>query len=348
MPRKGKQAKHLVKAGAKAAEVNRVTDADRAKQAGLPPLVAQGPKYLKEGAVRPEKPRTAREQANAAWRKAVDMFDQVPLTAKEGSLDKPTNDYGGLTYHFDFDLEQGVTSGKGSDHKKVGAVFRGVPACKKRGQSVEHVPKNAKSFMSLLIALLTSCADVPFSGYFSRFSAIFGARTKWHTDSNTRGSQANAMRCLQPNRGGILLFKRISFRCSMIWFKEQIVVPWSLDSSIFRFMCWDSDGKAWIDFVAADEFWKLARGVDPTIGLLEYCLINLSQGQATGCILVGEDCCKELPEKSMELTGFSFAELHAQALQHPLPSDQPIYETHGFDGKWSIWFGCMLLWSLNP
>jgi len=101
--------------------------------------------------------------------------------ASSETYDTPENDYGGLISTLSFESADEQKDADGP----VGLLVRGVPACKKKGQSKEHIPENSKGHMAVLYALLLSCANIPFFGYFSRFAAIRGANTKWHTDANT-------------------------------------------------------------------------------------------------------------------------------------------------------------------
>ena len=177
----GKQKRHLEKAREKSKASTRTTDEARALHAALPPLVLQGPKHLLKNASRPAKPRTARRIAERAWARCGLFFDRLGLVAEPGDYDTPENDYGGLISTLSFESADEQKDADGP----VGLLVRGVPACKKKGQSKEHIPENSKGHMAVLYALLLSCANIPFFGYFSRFAAIRGANTKWHTDANT-------------------------------------------------------------------------------------------------------------------------------------------------------------------
>ena len=167
-------------ASAKAAIANTISAEAREAHAKLPPLVQQGPKHLKVEAARPEKPRTAKLVAAQSWARCVEMFERLPLVASAGDHETPENDYGGLVSTLNFQADE--SNGEG----KTGVMFRGVPSCQKKGKTREYIAANSKPHMAVLYALLLSCADIPFSGFFSRFAAIRGANTSWHTDANTR------------------------------------------------------------------------------------------------------------------------------------------------------------------
>ena len=145
-----------------------------------------------------------------------------------------TSDYGGLGESFTWapgeDKPEHVT--------RAGVLFRGLPACEKKGNSTEHVdvPKNSRAHMDLLTALLTSMANVKFPPYWSRFSAHAGHGTGWHSeDGNTWGAHPNA-HCALDEGGWIRLCKVIHFRCSIILWKGTYLVPWGLDAESFRYM----------------------------------------------------------------------------------------------------------------
>lgn len=123
-------------------------------------------------------------------------------------------------------------------------------------------------------------------------------------------------------------------------FKGQVVVPWSLDAEIFRFLIWKEDSKPDFDWDDASEFWEAALAEeDPTIGLLSTCLLDKKGCFTKGCQLVSADNYSMLPEKASELDEYTFEELLKQAKESPPSADEPMYETHGYDGLWSVWYG---------
>ena len=321
-------------AAEKASAVHTISAAERAQHAALPPLVRQGPRWLTVAACRPANPRTARLTAQHYLLAVKDMFDILPLEAKQGDITKPTETYGGLGASFSYN--HGVAPP--TQHTKMGSLFRGVPACKKGHQSNEHIAKNMKAWTPLLIALMLSLSDTLYSGYWSRFSANCGHTTGWHVDNNTRGAQPAAMLVLDPG-GGLLLCKSISFRCSLIWLDGCLVVPWALDCIHFRYMEWDQDGVATIEQVEAAVFWKLAHQQSVTHCHLTTCLLEITNGIALGSILYNEADPPQLPEHASMLTPYTFAELCAMASVSTHATAQPMFEAIGLDQKWSIFFG---------
>ena len=320
-------------AAAKASDVHTISAAERAQHEALPPLVRQGPAWLKTAACRATHPRTARLNAKHYLAAVKDMFEILPLEAKQGDITKPTETYGGLGASFSY--SHGIPPP--TEHTKRGHLFRGVPACKKGHQSKEHVPQNTKAWTPLLIALVLSLSDTLYSGYWSRFSANCGHTTGWHVDNNTRGSQPAAMLTLDPG-GGLLLCKSISFRCSLIWFNGSLVVPWALDCVHFRYMHWDNEGLASIEHVDASIFWELAHQKSVTYGHLTTCLLEVTEGVALGSILYNETEPPQLPEHASMLTPYTFAQLCAMASMST-PVAEPMFEAIGLDQKWSLFYG---------
>ena len=89
-------------AAEKASAVHTISAAERAQHAALPPLVRQGPRWLTVAACRPANPRTARLTAQHYLLAVKDMFDILPLEAKQGDITKPTETYGGLGASFSY------------------------------------------------------------------------------------------------------------------------------------------------------------------------------------------------------------------------------------------------------
>ncbi len=57
-----------------------------------------------------------------------------------------------------------------------------------------------------------------------------------------------------------MLFKKISFRCSLINFDGKPVVPWSLSPTTFRYLQWTDAGDAEFDESSSEQFWAMAFG----------------------------------------------------------------------------------------
>jgi len=321
------------KAAQKAGDVHAVSAEEREIQAAMPPLIVQGPSSQKAAMQRPDKPRTAKEVANRAWLQARETFDELPLVARKGDITQPEDDYGGLGASFtwapDEDKPKHIT--------KKGVLFRGYPACLKKGKSSEHVPKNSRPYMALLTSLITSMANVKFPAYWSRFSAHAGHGTGWHVDGNTRGAHPNAHRALDKG-GWIRLCKAVHFRCSIILWKGTYLVPWGLDSESFRYMVWDDEGRASIVPGTLAFFWELVADQSCTIGLLNVCLVDLCEGTAMACPLVDLSNPCILPETSSDLTPMDLSTLMEQAQSNP-KEDSCTYEDVGMDGQWAVWFG---------
>ena len=333
MPRVSPKKATARMAASKAGDVHAVSTEERAVQAAMPPLIMQGPSSQQAAVQRPEKPRRAKEVANRAWHEARELFNGLPLAARKGAINKPESDYGGLGESFKWappeDKPEHVT--------RAGVLFRGLPACDKAGKSSEHVPENSRAHMTLLTALLTSMANVKFTSYWSRFSAHAGHSTGWHSDGNTRGAHPNAHRALDEG-GWIRLCKAVHFRCSIILWKGTYLVPWGLDCESFRYMVWDEEGRASIVSGSLDLFWQLVADQSCTIGLLNVCLVDLSQGMARACPLVDLSNPCVLPEASSNLTPMDFDTLMQQAHSNPR-EESSTYEDLGMDGEWAVWFG---------
>ena len=164
MPQIKDRTKHLRRIALLAGDVLRVTPEERETHAALPAMVVQGPTSWKLGLIRPAQPRTSREKAARAWRAAVQEFDHLPLVLKAGDVEDPEGDYGGVgaLFNFDHHFEQ-------PDHVlKSGVFFTGLPSCKKKGQSTEHVPKTCKPYIPLLKNLIDSMADRAFPSFWPR------------------------------------------------------------------------------------------------------------------------------------------------------------------------------------
>lgn len=175
MPPPSRRDSHLIGARVHASNALRISESDRLAHAALPPLVVQGPKHVQVAVQRPRYPQTAWRSSDKAWRLCLDAFAQLPLTPKNGAVETPTEDYGGLGATFNFN--HGMPPPQEWPHRRVGVIFRGVPACKKTGQSTEHIAANSKDLMPLLYLLLNSCAGISFSAYEPRFAALYGNGT---------------------------------------------------------------------------------------------------------------------------------------------------------------------------
>ena len=134
------------------------------------------------------------EEKNATpWAMADQLWAKLPLIAKKGDINTPEDDYGGLISHLNFS-----ESKHGAAGSKVGVCFKGTAACDKCTHNREYIPKSSREFMPIMYLLLHSMAMTKFGAYNSRFSALYGAKTAYHTDDNTRGSHPNASRFLDP------------------------------------------------------------------------------------------------------------------------------------------------------
>ena len=130
-----------------------------------------------------------------------------------------------------------------------------------------------------------------------------------HVDNNTRGSNQTAMRTLDPG-GGLLICKAILFRTSLVWLCGQLVVPWGLDSMVFRFMRWDHEGAATIEELPVVAFYALVEDYrEANYGTLDVCLLDLKGGVAMASPnhTVGE--ATALPSVASDLMPVSFDQL---------------------------------------
>ena len=87
MPQIKARTQHLRRIAEKAGDAVRVTPEERETHAALPVMVVQGPPSWQKGIVRPTQPRTSKERAARAWRRAVEEFDHLPLVLKAGDAD---------------------------------------------------------------------------------------------------------------------------------------------------------------------------------------------------------------------------------------------------------------------
>ena len=160
-----------------------------------------------------------------------------------------------------------------------------------------------------------------------------------HVDNNTRGSNQTAMRTLDPG-GGLLICKAILFRTSLVWLCGQLVVPWGLDSMVFRFMRWDHEGAATIEELPVVAFYALVEDYrEANYGNLDVCLLDLKGGVAMASPnhTVGE--ATALPSVASDLMPVSFDQLVAQAQAATPLHPSPLWEAVGFNQEWAVFYG---------
>ena len=331
MPRPKKHIKASKANGEYAGNAMRLTPTERTTFKTAPPLTLSAPKRFT--CARGATAREMKLSERAAWRYVTKHFDDVPLTSKKGDYYECTDDYGALRALMTFQPHR-------ADRASHGIKFMGTPSYDKKGRSKEHEAVTHKPHRELLAAVFQSLASTPEMQLISpRVGFISGVETGWHSDANTRGAHPNAMRPLETG-GGLLLYHGVQFRCSLMWFDTQLVIPLDINMVEFRYVSWPGDGQlAVISSVPSSEFWdKIVFAPDGplVVGSIGCCIVSFNKGLPLTCPLDYADIRKtstDLDQLTLE-----------QALQHaqanPIELPATLWQVIGDDpDHWDVFFG---------
>jgi len=346
MPRGSKAARNAKRASDIAAVVNTISEEERADYAALPELHVCGAAALVSK--RPKHLRTAVLKVKHSMEYVDRNWHRLKLTQEEGDQSKPTVDYGGFNCIMNhYARPEGSTM-------PAGTLVRGSRACFKSRKSETSLPDNGKEYADIMRAAAVSLVTTRFVAWMMRFAffCLTAAVTK-HTDDNTRGSQPNAMLCLEEG-GEMTEDQSVNFRCSLMLYHDRYILPVALGPSKWRFVAWDNAGVASITEEPEADFWlALQKRQLTTIGLLQVCMVELSGGVVRTCPLVDLDdpATHQLPASAAELSPLSLEEALSQAQSHPwVPQPNPIRKVRCEPKKWYVFFGWRYIhwYSGNP
>ena len=235
MPKRNRQARASKRNGQNSAAGQLVSEADRNALQMMPKLTLQteSTATVFRDIERAATVRKNRKIASDGWAYVLKYFHTIPLQHEEGDYDNAEGDYGGLRSRFDFGSDP-------EDGDYWGLKFMGTKSYDKKNVSKKTLGVSTKphtTFLQQLFFSLAATEDMLLIN--PRAGLMRGLKSNRHTDANTRGSHPNAMRCLDAG-GGLLLDKRISFRCSLVNWKGATVLPLDLNTVHFRWVEWDA------------------------------------------------------------------------------------------------------------
>ena len=330
MPRFSKRAISSRRNGAKSKAVLALTEEQHTFFESAPALTLSAPErfWVERGS----SARKMHLLAHTSWQYVVAHFDSVPLEDKSGNLHEPTEDYGGLRAMM-------TIIPKEEAGQPTGFKFMGTPSYDKRGKSKQHEAVTHKPYRKLLQAVFDSLVETPEMVLIDPRAGFFNCvDTGWHTDANTRGSHPNAVRLLDAG-GFIRIYQGVNFRCSLINFKGQVVLPLDLNMVYFRYIIADEHGGAAMVEVSATDFWELVVKLGPSVvGHTGACIVNIKEGQLLTCPMDYRDVRSGRP--GSELDSFSFEELYQRALACPWTPPCEPFQIIGEDlSRWHVFFG---------
>ena len=329
MPKPKKHIKASRLNGAEAAAVVAVSDEVREAYQQASPLTLSAPIRFTVG--RGASARQMRTLAHKSWQYVCRHFGDVRLDGRAGSYQQPTQDYGGLRSMMDIKppLEPG---------QQTGLRFMGTPSYDKKGMSRQREAKSHRPYRELIHAVLQSTAgSCDFQLISPRVGFFYGVDTGWHSDANTRGAHPNALRTLDDG-GALRIYKGVDFRCSLLNFREDVILPLDLNPYHFRYIQWDgagSDGSAYIVTEPAQVFWEEVVAAGPkVIGSTGCCIISMKHGN----ILTVPLDYRDIRTRDLDLAPFHELLSHAKA--HPLTPPADDYEVIGQSpDKWHVFYG---------
>ena len=236
MPRPKKHAKTSKANGQSSAAGQQVSEEDRNALQMMPKLTLQtgSTAAVFKDIERAATVRYNRKVAADGWAYVMAHFHEIPLKHEKGQYDNSTGDYGALRARFIFEPMP-------EDGLSWGLKFLGTKSYDKKGKARRTLGASTKPHTTFLQNLFCSLAMTPDMVLINPRAGIMrGLKSAMHTDANTRGAHPNAMRCLDEG-GGLRIDRRISFRCSLVYWKGATILPLDLNPVHFRWVEWDAE-----------------------------------------------------------------------------------------------------------
>ena len=352
MPKKNRQARASKSNGQNSAAGQLVSEEDRNALQMMPQLtmVTASTATVFKDIERAATVRQNRQWASAGWAYVMAHFHEIPLRHEEGEYDNASGDYGALRSRFIFESQP-------EDGDSYGLKFLGTKSYDKKGSAKSTLGVSTRphtTFLQNLFLSLAATSDMVLIN--PRAGVMRGLKSNWHTDANTRGAHPNAMRCLDAG-GGLHIDRRISFRCSLVYWKGAIILPLDLNPVHFRWVEWDAKEVPRIEVhpsqptifptltpappppqtLGADVYWAALEASEfETIGCIGGSLITMGGGFIYMAPMNYMIVC----DTKANLIPLTFQEALSKAEAEPIPPEHGPPQLVGDDPtSWFVFFG---------